>query len=178
LQEEQPIEANCVKVDSFVFFRGKYNQEAGIELILDFFQNSSHFFLVLAVPDIPELITVPSNVILIDRALSDAEMKWLYLNAAIALGQFGETKRQDHSVPHKFYEAAYFGCPYLSPDKAVLSEPPLASSFIACNDLNDFREFSDSGYLKTKGSQSRSNYNLYLSNKILREQFTAILNEN
>lgn len=178
LQEYQPSEANKANSESFIFFRGKYNREAGIELILNFFQNNSHLFLILAVPDIPENITVSSNVILINRMLSDAEIKWLYLNATSALGQFGETKRQDYSVPHKFYEAAYFGCPYVSPNKAVLNEPQLVSSFIACDNLNDFRVLIQSEHLKGAGLRSKDNYNLHLSNKILRRQFDSILSQN
>jgi hypothetical protein len=178
LEEKQPKEASAAKALSFVLFRGKYNREAGIEPILDFFKNNSKLCLVLAVPDIPEKFRFPPNVIAIKRELSDAEMKWLYLNAIIALGQFGQTKRQDYSVPHKFYEAAYFGCPYLSPNKIALNEPELSSSFINCNDLNNFREFNQIGYLKEKGLQSKNNYDLYLSNEILREKFAFILNPN
>jgi hypothetical protein len=178
LEEKQPKEVSGTNAYQFVFFRGKYNREAGIEQILGFFKNNSNLRLVLAVPDIPEKFRFHPNVILIKRELSDAEIKWLYLNALVALGQFGDTKRQDYSVPHKFYEAAYFGCPYLSPNKIVLNEPQLSSSFVSCNDLNDFREFNHIEYLKEKGLESKNNYNLYLSNEILRKKFAFILNPN
>ena len=65
-------------------------------------------------------VTNSSQVRLIDRYLSDFELAQLFSNSDLVLGQLSDHKRLRYTIPHKFFEAAFFGKPYLSSDKGVV----------------------------------------------------------
>jgi hypothetical protein len=107
----------------------------------------------------------------------DSEIKWLYEHAVLALGQFGSTKRQQFSIPHKYFEAAYFGCPYLSPETLALNEKSIVDSYIPYQKSISIQEFIGRENLENLRKKSRTNYNLNLSNKILQIEKEKILEE-
>ena len=54
--------------------------------------------------------------------LSDNEIKRHYLSASIILGQLSSHKRTNWTIPHKFYEAAYLGIPYVTSNSSPMIE--------------------------------------------------------
>lgn len=98
----------------FILFRGKNNRESGIEKIIDAARMLKENFLFLVVSN-SELTHVPENVIQINRFLSKEELVWVYQHAKFILGQFGNNNRLSRTVPHKFFEAAYFAKCYVTP---------------------------------------------------------------
>lgn len=100
----------------FIVFRGKINNEAGFQRILDIGSalQKSEFLLVVASPnkDISEIKS--ENVLLINRWISQSEINYLYHNSVLVIGQLGSIPRLDRTIPHKYFEAIYFGRPYIS----------------------------------------------------------------
>jgi hypothetical protein len=98
----------------FILFRGKNNRESGVEKIIDAARILRENFIFLVVSN-SELTNVPANVIQINRFLSKEELVWIYRHASFVLGQFGSNSRLSRTVPHKFFESAYFAKCYVTP---------------------------------------------------------------
>ena len=100
----------------FILFRGKINNEAGLQKILDIGSalRASGFLLVIASPNIDISSMNAENVIAIDRWIQQSEINYLYLNSIVVIGQLGSIPRLDRTIPHKYFEAIYFGRPYIS----------------------------------------------------------------
>jgi len=65
-------------------------------------------------------VTNSPQVSIVDRYLSDFDLAQLFSNSDLVLGQLSNHKRLRYTIPHKFFEAALFGKPYLSSDKGVV----------------------------------------------------------
>jgi len=96
-----------------ILFRGKNNKEAGIEKIIEAAHLLGGNFKFVIVTN-ETILNLPSNIALISRFISKEEMVWLYQNSKIILGQFGNSNRLSRTVPHKFFEAAFFGKCYVT----------------------------------------------------------------
>ena len=177
LMPVQPREIVERGANKFILFRGKFNREAGIFTIFELFRNNPRITIIMAIPELPITTDIPANVTVIDRLLLDSEIKWLYENAVLALGQFGSTKRQQFTIPHKYFEAAYFGCPYLSPETLALNEKLIANSYIRYQEFISLEELINHENLEKKGNKSKENYNLNLSNKKLSIEKEKILED-
>jgi hypothetical protein len=113
LEETKPV----------VFFRGKYTVEAGIESLLNAsFYLANRVCLVVATNYVPNRPDSRSDAVIIDRFLNKLEIRSLYEKAAICVGQLSSERRLSRTLPHKIFEAAYFGCPYLTPPQKSISE--------------------------------------------------------
>ena len=123
--------------ENIVIFRGKINAEAGIELLAAiswlFPQNLK---LVVISPNIPKSLNFSSSTKIISERVTNTSLTNYYSNAILAIGQLGKSKRLDFTIPHKFYEAAYFGVPYLTQKKTGLTELISANEYeLFCHDL-------------------------------------------
>ncbi len=107
-----------------ILFRGSFNPESGLDLISRVWQESilSDTTLIVACRNIPGEIYFSQNTILLTRFLEYGEIRYLYELADLTLGQFGNTGRQQVSIPHKVFESGFFGKPYLSPSSNALNE--------------------------------------------------------
>ena len=95
-----------------VIFRGKYNDEAGLEFIQQVFANRKDSFeLIICCPDIPEYFKRNKEITFIARYLEDEEIAKLLTNSHLAINQFGSSDRIQRSIAHKVFEYAYFGIP-------------------------------------------------------------------
>jgi len=106
-----------------VIFRGKYNLESGLEILAQaswFLQ--SNVKLIVVSPNIPKTVKFPPSVEIISRIISDSELFQFYKTSALSIGQLGGGRRIARTIPHKFYEAIYFGVPYLTEFSAAISE--------------------------------------------------------
>jgi glycosyltransferase involved in cell wall biosynthesis len=102
-----------------ILFRAKFNQEAGY----GFLEAVSH-----SLPENINLIICSGgqklnqkfaqNVRVVESWLSENQLRTLYLKTDLVLGQLSNHPRLAKTIPHKVYEAAYFG-------KALLTFPNL-----------------------------------------------------
>ena len=98
-------------------FRGKYTLEAGLEVLA----KTTHLcvdpevsFLVLA-PNIPSNIIFASNTSVKNKPYSSKrEMAEMLETCDVLLGQLSDHPRLNVTIPHKAFEAAAMGKPYLS----------------------------------------------------------------
>ena len=100
-----------------VLFRGKINEEAGIENILA-------ATLLLEKEPIDFFIVTNKNLSnyeysrhtkIVSHYLNSNEMVDLYRRSEVCLGQFSENKRLGRTIPHKAFESLYFARCYLTP---------------------------------------------------------------
>ena len=107
-----------------ILFRGSYNPESGLELISKISRESilSDTTIIVATRNLPKGIRFSENTVVLSRLLEFGEISYLYDLADLTLGQFGKTKRQQFSIPHKVFESAFFGKAYLTPPSESLKE--------------------------------------------------------
>lgn len=105
-----------------VLFRGKINNESGFETILEAVEEKKDdVFYIFVVGSKDVLESVPNNTVVL-RDLSVADIKDLYLISDICIGQFSLHPRLNYTIPHKAFEAAYFGKPYVTAETKGISE--------------------------------------------------------
>jgi hypothetical protein len=174
------IHADCNNCN-LVVFRGKYNQEAGMELLSKvsaLLDSSVH--LVVLCPTLPEEIKFPQspNVTVIQEFLSDNELEYIMSQAKLMIGQLGNSSRLNRTIPHKFFESARLGIPYLTPARKAIQE--IASEdniyFISNRDENllahqIFAILQDKELLAKKTKKFKTLYEKELSNTVLMRNF-------
>ena len=118
------VEQNIKKMSKSltILFRGKINNESGFPLILEtakILDGYATFIFVLGKEHLPSII--PKNVILLS-GITNSEMKSVYELADVTLGQVSNHSRLSYTIPHKAFEAAYFGKCYITMDSAGIGE--------------------------------------------------------
>jgi glycosyltransferase involved in cell wall biosynthesis len=98
-----------------VLFRGGPQDEAGLDVLqkglLDkSFDNRIKFKVISRGFNSAKL---PSSVETISELVSDAYLSQAFNESDLVLGQLSKHKRVSWTLPHKFFESAYFGKPYL-----------------------------------------------------------------
>jgi glycosyltransferase involved in cell wall biosynthesis len=115
--------ANAVK-DGLILFRGGNQIEAGIDTLVKAIKRSQSINTVMyfdvvtdtSVDNFPNF----ENVKVSRTFLADSEIFSSYQEASITLGQLSNHPRRLWTVPHKFFEAAYFGKPYLTSSSPIM----------------------------------------------------------
>jgi hypothetical protein len=123
--EQIPIELqdfDLGKKRNVVLFRGKINPEAGIRKITELVKLCPDIIFIICSPNFLPSKQEYSNLVTVNRNISAAEMNYVYSISSLALGQFGDYPRLERTIPHKAFEAAFFGLPYLSIDRPALRE--------------------------------------------------------
>jgi glycosyltransferase involved in cell wall biosynthesis len=105
-----------------ILFRGKINEESGLDKIQDLISNLGNTTFIICSSNLPRDFPYYDNLIRIERNVSIAEMKYLYQISDVALGQLGTSNRLTRTIPHKAFESAYFGKPYLGFNHKALNE--------------------------------------------------------
>ncbi len=107
-----------------VLFRGSYTREAGFELLSEVSKKMEYkgIRFIVSTNQIPKELTFGKNTISISRRLSTRELKYLYETATLCVGQITNRPRLKNTIPHKAFEAAFFGKPYLSSDTLGIRE--------------------------------------------------------
>lgn len=98
-----------------VLFRGGPQDEAGLDVLqkglLDgYFNNHIKFKIISRGFDSAKL---PSSVETINMLVPDEYLSQAFNESDLVLGQLSSHKRVGWTLPHKFFESAYFGKPYL-----------------------------------------------------------------
>ncbi|NCZ72837.1 MAG: hypothetical protein EBY10_05065, partial [Actinobacteria bacterium] len=105
--------------------RGSDQEEAGISFLIEAanlarLKNINLFFRVVTNSD--EKRTFLENLKFSSNRISDVELFKEYCSSQIALGQLSNHPRINWTIPHKFFEAAYLGLPYLSASSAPMRD--------------------------------------------------------
>lgn len=109
IEPARPVEV--VIPEAFILFRGKRNAESGMENIAALTKNPifEDFRFVIATNKKLDDLEWGPNVTFIIRRIEDAELAWLFLNCKLSLGQLSNSRRLRNTIPHKVFEACYFG---------------------------------------------------------------------
>ena len=105
-----------------ILFRGKINEESGLDNIKDLILNLKNVTFIICSSNLPKDFPNYDNLVKIERNVSFAEMKYLYEISDATLGQLGTSERLARTIPHKAFESAYFGKPYLGFNHEALNE--------------------------------------------------------
>lgn len=98
-----------------VLFRGKFNHEAGLEILAGAsWLIPGDINLIIICPNLPKNVIFSPGTKVISERISEAELVDFYYRAYLAIGQLRNSKRSAFTIPHKFFEAAYFKVPYLT----------------------------------------------------------------
>lgn len=112
--------------EPYVFFRGKVNEEAGLENILNAYRDHqiNAPLLILTNREVNGLNeNLPIQII--NQYITTECMSDLYKGALICLGQLSSHPRLERTIPHKAFEAGFHGIPYISmKTKAILEVFP------------------------------------------------------
>lgn len=108
--------------EKIILFRGKNNLESGLPFILNMAEHLEPVLTLIIVTDKLVVADTPPNVLLYQGYRSEAELDFLFKKSSLVLGQWGTTPRSQYTIPHKFFEAAYYSKPYLSPPTQALLE--------------------------------------------------------
>lgn len=167
-----------------VLFRGKYNPESGLEVIAKasvILEGSPITFTIITNDKLPNL-EFSKNVETRKGFLSSIELQEEYQKADICLGQFSVLDRLERTIPHKFYEAMFFGKIYLSPRNEALEEiiPPGNSKLLLQSNspselaLALTQIAADRHLIEEIGSENRNYYDDNFSQEILSRRFLSL----
>lgn len=113
-----------------ILFRGKVNNEAGIDLIAEVSRLlPNHLKLVVISTNLPSRLIFSPGTEIISSRISEQNLAEYYSRATLAIGQLGDSTRTRFTLPHKFFEAAFFGVPYLTPRTDGLGELITATEY-------------------------------------------------
>ena len=168
-----------------VIMRGSDQEEAGISLLIEAanlarFKSINLFFRVITNSD--EKQAVFENLKFSSNRISDVELFKEYCSSQIALGQLSNHPRTNWTIPHKFFEAAYLGLPYLSASSApmrALAKENRVVLFEGGNShdlLNKIVELiSDKSKQDLISRNIKAFYEEYCSQSVLTEKFLFII---
>lgn len=168
-----------------VLMRGSDQEEAGISFLIEAanlarVRNLNLFFRVITNSD--EKKVVFENLKFSSNRILDEELFKEYCSSQIALGQLSNHPRINWTIPHKFFEAAYLGVPYLSASSGPmrdLAEDNCVALFEGGNPidlLNRIVELiSDKSKQDLISENIKAFYEEYCSQSVLTEKFLSII---
>lgn len=105
-----------------ILFRGGSQVEAGIPILLKAARNlevRDDIVFIIASQNLLPTPNLPANVIIIKDFLTDSALAGLYHSVDLVLGQLSSHPRLMRTLPHKFFEAAYYKKCYLTSNIGV-----------------------------------------------------------
>ena len=107
-----------------VLFRGKYNPEAGIEVLAEATKILSEDKITFWVfcPGLPINIDFSKNSFISRDIIPRGKISKLQKSSRIILGQLAKHSRLDRTIPHKAFEAAFLAIPYLTAGNKGITE--------------------------------------------------------
>lgn len=128
-----------------VIFRGKYNNEAGIEVLSAASYELKNFPIRIWVymPGIPKEIKFADNTIVRSEFLTKLEISKLLQKSDLSLGQLQNHKRLSRTIPHKAYESAYLSKPYLTARSKGILEIFEENREVLCFTAGDSSQLSE-----------------------------------
>jgi hypothetical protein len=159
-----------------ILFRGKINEETGLHKIKQLISYVEDATFIICSSNLPEDFPDLKNLIKINREISFAEMKYLYEISDVAIGQLGTSTRLTRTIPHKAFEAAYFGKPYLGLNQQALKELFYEKNssllFVSFDELQSFliNHSENHGIFKEIGLNAKRIYDKDFNQELLSEK--------
>ena len=172
-----------------VGFRGRYNLEAGLEILAKtthLCTNNDISFLVITT-NIPNDIKFSENTILKNKPYVSKEKIVDLLNSCdVLLGQLSDHPRLNVTIPHKAFEAALIGKPYLSARASGIQEFLIegieAEYFEAGDPVDLLKKIEklkvDEEYRKMLGENISKKYKTMASEEAIGDNFLKLLRKN
>jgi glycosyltransferase involved in cell wall biosynthesis len=173
----------ALNLDMTVLFRGKINNESGIENIIDcarVLRNEVAFIIVCGQNDL--IKGLPSNVIRLSN-LSNFEMSEVYKKSDACLGQISSHPRLGYTIPHKAFEAGFFSKPYITANSSGIQELYDFESAILLDDISgeavalEILKLKDLRVRRSKSVLISKSYNEKASQEVLNNVFEKWLLE-
>jgi len=167
----------------YIFFRGKYTKECGIEIIAKLSKsNLSHIQFIVATNKIPEKLEFGDNVKILTNYLSEMQIAFLYSGSSVCFGQLSDYQRLHRTIPHKAFEAGYFGKPYLTLDTESIRElypDDNHVSYINNISLNLIATtvtsiIKDKTLIESFSKNIKNQYNKVAKQRLLQEEFAHV----
>jgi glycosyltransferase involved in cell wall biosynthesis len=169
-----------------VLFRGKYNEESGIETLANATQllKSEDITFWIFCPGMPEYISFSEFAYVnSDYIESKSLFPSIYSLAQITIGQLSSNKRLSRTIPHKAFESAFMSKTYITARQAGIKELFLENEEILCIRPSDSRDLADKikklfenpELLKKFGCNMNIKYQKSFSQKTLAYSFMKIL---
>jgi len=169
---------------SIILFRGSYTKESGLDLVAEIsvIERDTSIIYVIACSNLPTNLVFGDNAVVIARRISNSEMKFLYENATICIGQISARPRLRNTIPHKAFEAGYFGKPYISADGVAIKELYSDEECIYLDEVTSnslgiaIAQATGSDSLQIRLSENiQKNYRHFASQELLAKKFNRII---
>ena len=172
------------KKNFIVLFRGKYNEEAGLDCILtaaEILKDEPIEFIIHTDSRLNVDYSLPNLHVFVEK-LSERQMTELYAKADICLGQISANSRLKRTIPHKAFEALYFSKCYLTlatkpilellPEENQRATVSNSSPELLVAAIRDLA--SDQSLVDKIGQEGKLRYEKVSSQEILGDQFLQI----
>ncbi len=164
-----------------VMFRGKLNKESGIEQILEAANllTREATFVFLSDNKIGRFQLAENCYAIVDAL--DSEIASLYRISDIALGQLSNHARLKYSIPHKAFEADFFGIPYITPTETKFIEflrrdlTTYLDNTEGATIAGAIRSLSDTRYRGSPTFRNRQNSKSGISQAEINKRFEVLL---
>lgn len=165
-----------------ITFRGKYNEESGLENLAEASQLllKERFFIIVVTDKLPPNLVFSTRTLVIERFLEWDELAEILKISDFYVGQLSFNKRLANTIPHKAFEAGYFGLPYITAENSGVlesynsSEAIYLSGYIPDELARKVRSLDSTEIERYRGAISQK-YQEKLSQQVLAEQFLDIL---
>lgn len=170
-----------------VLFRGKFNPEAGLDVLAKAtheIREPEILFWVVA-PGISSKIEFSQNTIIDTKYYSKKEIAAMNSLCDLSLGQLSAHPRLNRTIPHKAFESAYLGVPYLSARNDGILELFEEGFDIECFEPGNSFDLAskirllleNDTYRKRLGENMKHKYNMVCEQTFLAEELLKILGE-
>lgn len=128
-----------------IFFRGSFTKESGLQSWLKIISKTKYSSINFVIATNSDSVIKEShpNITIFHERLNDSIIFELYKKCVLTVGQLGVGKRLKYTLPHKFFESAFFGKPYITKIWNPLLEICKKEHLVACENLAMFENTLD-----------------------------------
>jgi hypothetical protein len=166
-----------------VLFRGKINNESGVEIILgaaECLKGEAVFILLTG--QSKRLSKAPQNCYVVTD-VTENEMAQIYDLADITLGQLSDHPRLKYTIPHKAFESGFFSKCYVSAKSTGIQElfpegtAHLIENVSIENLVSAIRMLSQTRSIEGYGKLANDSYRKLASQEVLNSKFDLLVSE-
>ena len=169
-----------------IVFRGKSNEEAGLDVLAKatkILSEEDVDFLVISNLDQSKLSFSGRTKVINKYLKSKRSIAAIIVEADLSLGQLSNHPRLRRTIPHKAFESAFLGIPYLTARNFGILEVFQENQEIFCFDPGSAEDLaakimflkSERELLLESGRRIKERYSTTLSQKVLSEEFLRII---
>lgn len=169
-----------------IIFRGGNQPEAGLDTLskaIKLLENSHSFEFIIITKDFNFTEACQSRISVLNWELSDNMLFKELASSHAMLGQLSNHRRLSRTLPHKFFEAAYLGLPYITSMSGIMEffvKNKMVVGFEGGNPSSLSNVLNESlynmGELEKRAERLHEWYRIYSSQKNLSNQMFRALN--